>query len=308
MLAGFDATWQPPRTERHVRYTHLPWGTYEFLVRARNRRTAWSEPVRLAFVIHPPFWGTWWFLVLSVASVAGSLLLVYQRRVKSLEKEKLAEQKFSRQLMESQESERKRIAGELHDSLVQNLLVAKNRSLLGMKKAADPGRVTRELSEISNALTDAIDEVREIAHNLRPYQLDRLGLTQALQSLAEKMSESSTTKFSTDIDNIDSLFTAETSTILYRIVQESVNNILKHSGASDASISVKRNPPNVDIIVQDNGRGFRDDRSMVPHTHGFGLSGIDQRVKMLGGALTIDSAANVGTTIYITIPLQTKHP
>jgi signal transduction histidine kinase len=191
---------------------------------------------------------------------------------------------------------------------VQNLLVAKNRSLLGMKKAADPGRVTRELSEISNALTDAIDEVREIAHNLRPYQLDRLGLTQALQSLAEKMSESSTTKFSTDIDNIDSLFTAETSTILYRIVQESVNNILKHSGASDASISVKRNPPNVDIIVRDNGRGFRDDQSLVHYTHGFGLSGIEQRVKMLGGALTIDSAANVGTTIYITIPLQTKHP
>lgn len=263
--------------------------------------------MRLAFVIHPPFWGTWWFLVLSVASVAGSLLLVYQRRVKSLEQEKLAEQKFSRQLMESQESERTRLAGELHDSLVQNLLVAKNRSLMGMKKAADPGRVTKELSEISNALTNAIDEVREIAHNLRPYQLDRLGLTQALQSLAEKMSESSTTKFSTDIDNIDSLFTAETSTILYRIVQESVNNILTHSGASDASISVKRNPPSVDIIVRDNGRGFRDNQSLVPHTYGFGLSGIDQRVKMLGGALTIDSAANVGTTIYITIPLQTKH-
>ena len=81
-----------------------------------------------------------------------------------------------------------------------------------MKNAADPERVTRELSEISNALTDAIDEVREIAHNLRPYQLDRLGLTQALRSLAAKMSESSAVKFSTDIENIDELFTAETST------------------------------------------------------------------------------------------------
>ncbi len=193
--------------------------------------------------------------------------------------------------MELQENERKRLAGELHDSLVQNLLVAKNRSLLGMKKAADPERVTRELSEISSALTDAIEEVREIAHNLRPYQLDRLGLTQALQSLAGKMSESSTVKFSTDIENIDELFTAETSTIVYRIVQESVNNILKHSGASEASIAVKRNPPGVDIVVRDNGRGFRNNQSMASHTAGFGLSGIEQRVKMLGGALTVDSTA-----------------
>ena len=308
MLAGFDAAWQPPRTERHVRYTHLPWGAYEFLVRARNGRTAWSEPVGLVFVIHPPFWGTWWFLVLSVASVAGSFLLVYRRRVRSLEKETIAEQRFSRRLMELQENERKRIAGELHDSLVQNLLVAKNRSLLGLKKAADPERVTKEFSEISNALTDAIDEVRDIAHNLRPYQLDRLGLTQALQSLAQKMSESSTTAFTTDIENIDVLFTADTSTILYRIVQESVNNILTHAGASEASIAVKRKPPGVDILVRDNGRGFRNDQASLHHTHGFGLSGIDQRVKMLGGALTVDSTPDAGTRISITIPLQTKHP
>jgi signal transduction histidine kinase/ligand-binding sensor domain-containing protein len=308
MLAGFDATWQPPRTERHVRYTHLPWGAYEFLVRARNGRTTWSEPARLAFIIHPPFWGTWWFLVFSVVSVAGSLLLVYRRRVRSLQKEKSAEQKFSRQLMELQESERQRIAGELHDSLVQNLLVAKNRSLLGIKNTADPERVTRELSEISNALTDAIDEVREIAHNLRPYQLDRLGLTQALQSLAAKLNESSAVKFSTGIEDIDELFTAEASTILYRIVQESVNNILRHAGASDASIAVKRNHTGVDIIVRDNGRGFPTDCSTTSQTAGFGLSGIEQRAKMLGGTVTVDSAADVGTTISVTIPLRMKYP
>jgi signal transduction histidine kinase len=308
MLAGLDTAWQPPRKERHVRYMHLPWGAYEFSVRVRNVRTAWSRPARLAFVIHPPFWGTWWFLVLSVAGVAGSLLLVYRRRVNNLEKEKTAGQKFSRQLMELQENERQRIAGELHDSLVQNLLVAKNRSLLGMKNPADPERVTRELSEISNALTDAIDEVREIAHNLRPYQLDRLGLTQALQSLAEKLNESSAVKFSTGIENIDDLFTAEANTIIYRIVQESVNNILRHADASDASIAVRRNPSGVDIIVRDNGRGFRNDHATTSHAAGFGLNGMEQRAKMLGGTVTVDSAADSGTTISVTIPCRTNHP
>ena len=308
MLAGFDATWQPPQRNRHVRYTHLPWGTYEFLVRARNGRTAWSEPARLGFIISPPFWRTWWFLVLSVATIAGSLLLVYRRRVSSLEREKHAEQRFSRQLMELQESERTRIACELHDSLVQNLLVAKNRSLLGMKNVFEPERVTKELSEISNALTDAIDEVREIAHNLRPYQLDRLGLTQALQSLAGRMNESSTTIFLADIDNIDEMFTSETSTILYRIVQESVNNILKHAGASEASISVKGNPEGVGIVVRDNGCGFRSDHSSAPNSQGFGLSGISQRVRMLGGGLTVESAPATGTTISINIPIPVAHP
>jgi signal transduction histidine kinase len=306
MLAGFDAAWQAPRTERHVRYTHLPWGSYEFLVRARNGRTAWSEPVRHAFVIHPPFWGTWWFPVLSFAGVAGILLVLYRRRIRGLEKETRAEQEFSRRLMELQESERKRIAGELHDSLVQNLLVAKNRSLLGMKKTGDPERVTKELSEISSALTGAIDEVREIAHNLRPYQLDRLGLTQALQSLAKKMSESSTTLFSTDLDDIDVLFTPEMSTVLYRIVQEAVNNILKHSGASSASISARRTASGVVVTVQDNGHGFRGDTGAPSSAQGFGLSGIDQRVRMLGGTLRIDSAATTGTSMRITIPLPTN--
>jgi signal transduction histidine kinase len=157
-------------------------------------------------------------------------------------------------------------------------------------------------------LTDAIEEVREIAHNLRPYQLDRLGLTQALRSLAGKVSESSPVKFSTDIEDIDESFTAETSTTIYRIVQESVNNILKHSDASDASIAVKRNTSGVDIIVRDNGRGFPFDQPMGAHTAGFGLSGIDQRVKMLGGTMTVNSAADAGTTISVRIPLRTEHP
>jgi signal transduction histidine kinase len=307
MLAGFDSSWQPPRTERHVRYTHLPRGTYTFLVRARNGRTSWSEPAGLTFVIHPPFWGTWWFVGFVVAGIAGSLWLVYRLRVRSLENERLAEQTFSRQLMALQENERKRIAGELHDSLVQTLLVAKNRSLLGLKNTADPERVSRELSEISSAMTDAIDEVREIAHNLRPYQLDRLGLTQALRSLGGTMSESSAVKCSADIENIDGIFSAEESTIVYRIVQESANNILKHSGASDASITVKRVPPGISIIVRDNGGGFRHDPSMPSHTDGFGLTGLAQRVKILGGKLTVDSVVDGGTTISVTIPLRQGH-
>ena len=93
MLAGLDATWQPPRTERHVRYTHLPWGTYEFLVRARNGRTAWSEPHAWPLSFIRRSGGPGGSCALSVASVAGACSCrSIRRRVRSLEKETLAEQ------------------------------------------------------------------------------------------------------------------------------------------------------------------------------------------------------------------------
>jgi signal transduction histidine kinase len=191
---------------------------------------------------------------------------------------------------------------------VQNLIVAKNWSLLGIRNAGDPGRVVKELTNISDALTGAIHEVREIAHNLRPYQLDRLGLTQALRSLAADTSASSTTAFTADIDEIDSLISPESSTIVYRIVQESVNNILTHSTALAASITVKRTSRGIDITVRDDGRGFHVGQSTPPQTYGFGLSGIDQRVRMLSGTWTIESTIGAGTAIHVSIPVRTVTP
>jgi signal transduction histidine kinase len=275
-------------------------------VRARNGRTVWSETARVAFVIHPPFWGTWWFRAIAALAVTGGLLLIYLRRVRALERARRDEQKFSREVLESQERERKRIAGELHDGLVQTLLVAKNRSLLGLQKSGDPARVSRELSEISGALSDAIEEVRELAHNLRPYQLDRLGLTAALRALAGSLSRSSQIAFSADLENIDALFGPEPSTTIYRIVQESATNVLKHSGATAAAITVKQRSRVVEITVSDNGAGFAAGNRPGASPPGFGLSGIVQRAIMLGGTAAIDPAAGRGTTVSVTIPIASQ--
>jgi signal transduction histidine kinase len=213
----------------------------------------------------------------------------------------LLQRQFADQLLESQEQERSRIAGELHDSLVQNLLVAKNRSLIGLKKLNDPIIVQREFDEISSVMTRSIDEVREIAHNLRPYQLDRLGLTKALRSLIDTLRESSGIQFMLQLDIVDEDFPGEQGILFYRIIQEAANNILKHSQASEASIIVKKDDSSVELTVKDNGRGFLVEENS---THDFGLSGIRHRVGILNGTLIIDSAEFHGTVLTIRIPLQ----
>lgn len=303
MLAGIDEGWQPPHTDRHVRYTHLPWGQYEFRVRARNPRTPWSDPARFPILVGRPFWATWWFLAIAVTACTGILLLLYTRRVHMLEQESETERRFSRTLLEFQEAERTRIAGELHDSLAQTLAIAKNKALLGIRSAHDPLYAGREFAEISATLSAAMEEVRGIAHNLRPYQLDRLGVTRAILSLAGTVNASTPLRITAEIENVDRLFTPEMGTMVYRIIQEAVNNVLTHSGAGDASIAVRRSAQDVVITIRDSGRGFKLDRRAGLDAAGFGLSGIARRARLLGGTAAVESSPGAGTSVCVTIPL-----
>ncbi len=301
-LEGLDPDWVRAGTRGLAYYTNVPPGTYVFRVKGSNNDGVWNDAgAQLTLVIEPPFWGTAWFRTFTGGAFLALLLALYGMRVHRWERERRVQQDFSLQLMQSQENERKRIAGELHDSLVQNLLIVKNRSLLGQQASHDPGRASKEFSEITAVISNAINEVREIAHNLRPYQLDRLGLTRALTSLAETMSASSSTIFTPAIENVDALFTPDASILVYRVVQEAVNNILRHAGATEASIAIRKLSRAVEIVVQDNGKGLPD---APRRASGFGLSSIEQRVRMLDGALFISSSPEKGTTLTITLPVH----
>jgi signal transduction histidine kinase len=164
------------------------------------------------------------------------------------------------------------------------------------------------LDEISMAATYAIDEVREIAYNLRPYQLDRLGLTKALESMLRKVGDSNGLNFIFEIDPIDNILAKESEINLYRIVQESVGNILKHAEASEAKVAIKRTDREIEIRVQDNGKGFSQDspQSREPGQGGFGLIGLAERVRMLHGRFAIHSAPGRGTVIDIKLDLKDK--
>jgi ligand-binding sensor domain-containing protein/signal transduction histidine kinase len=310
-LRGLDEEWVEAGTRRAAYYSHLPPGEYIFNVIAANSDGVWNtEGAQLRIVVHPPFWRTWWFISLATLAVVGTAILVYERRLVRLRRAHQAQEAFSRQLIESQEGERKRIAAELHDGLCQSLVIIKNRALLSLNTPDDPDSAFEQLDEIATAATQAIDEAKEIAYNLRPFQLDRLGLTKAIETMLGKVSGSHGLRLSARLDSIDNLLPKEAEINLYRIVQEGVNNIVKHAEASEAQVEIKRDARRVEITIQDDGRGFAPEAISVgeeSHRGGFGLVGIRERARILDADLIVNSAPGRGTIITIKIDLKDNH-
>ena len=253
----------------------------------------------MRIVVRPFFYQTWWFISLLVFALATFVWWLYYTRVSRLRAIADAKTLFSRQLIESQETERKRIASELHDGLGQSLVIIKNRAMLGLNKRDDHERVAKELGSISESASQALDEVREITNNLRPQLLDRLGLTKAIESMLKKIA--GVIEVESKIDSIDGLFSEHEEISIYRIVQESLNNIIKHSNASNASVEIKRSTKDVSITIRDNGKGF-DATNVDPERRTLGLVGLKERAQLLKGEIAIDSKAGAGTTIHVTVP------
>ena len=201
------------------------------------------------------------------------------------------------------EEERRRIAVNLHDSLGQILLAIKNHALLAMQRPPDEQGLRQRMDEISGASSQAIEEVRQITHGLRPYQLDRLGLTQAIRASVGQASANSSILFATRVEDIDGLFDKDAEIHVYRIVQEAVTNVVKHSAATEAAVVIKKRTDAVLLSIRDNGRGFDPAQTSAPsHELGFGLTGITERVRVLGGTLAIDSHPGAGTSLTVEVP------
>jgi signal transduction histidine kinase len=149
--------------------------------------------------------------------------------------------------------------------------------------------------------TQAINEVREISYNLRPYQLDRLGLTKAILSITSRLA--SPVKFSMTVDPVDDEVEKDQAIHVYRIVQEGINNILKHAGAAAASITIRVETTAISIVISDDGRGLGSEQETDgTGRRGFGLVGITERAKVLNGTVSIDSSPGKGTSLKVMIP------
>lgn len=320
-LDGLDHDWVEAGTRRTAYYSHVPPGDYTFSVAAAGSDGVWTnDATSLSIQVIPPIWRTWWFLTLAAISVAGAAGFGYRRRIAGLERARAAQEHFARQLIDSQERERRRIAAELHDSLGQQLIVIKNRALMGAMRhggaegqtdaaAADESKA--QFDEIVHSATQSIDEVRQIAYDLRPYHLDRLGLGASIEAMAERIGAASDIEFVVTIAPkaaaaLNRAVPKDQQINVFRVVQESLNNIVKHSGATRGTIDVAEAGADLVITIADNGKGF-DARAAnagkaVAAASGFGLAGIAERVGMLRGRHAIASTPGQGATITITLP------
>ena len=229
------------------------------------------------------------FLFISIAlALFFGLVLVYRNRM-VLKNKKILQEKFSQELLLSQEEERKRISKDLHDGLGQQLLLLKN------KLTQTQDTETQKLAE------NAIEEVRGISRDLHPFQLQELGITKAIEMSLNQVDENTTLFISSDIENIDHIFSKKQEVNLYRIVQESLNNIIKHAKAEAGKVTIKRTIDAIILEIKDNGIGF-DFSEEYQNVQSLGLKTLLERTKFLKGQMKVTSKKNEGTTLSFKFP------
>ncbi len=223
---------------------------------------------------------------IAIALLFG-LILLY-RNQKELKNNKILQEKYSQDLLQSQESERIRISKDLHDGIGQKLLILKNK-------------LTK--SDNKTLVNETIEEVRTISRDLYPFQLQELGITKAIEHTITQIDENTTIFISSEIDNIDNLFQKEEEVNIYRIVQESLSNIIKHAKAEASKVSIKRLADKIIISIKDNGVGF-DFPEKYKETNSLGLKTLLERTKFLSGQMKIQSKKGDGTLIEFTFPVS----
>lgn len=209
-----------------------------------------------------------------------------------------------RRIVGTQEEERRRISRELHDQLGQ-LLTALRLRLENLQESTDPRKTSQIAQELVESTKQLEAEIDFLAWELRPTMLDDFGLQPTLENYVRQWSEHTgipATFHGQALGNRRLTWLLETN--LYRIAQEALNNIAKHSGATKAEIVLELQEANVVLIIEDNGRGFASEDKPVPGGRDLGLAGIRERTKLMNGTIEIESADGKGAALFVKIPAQ----
>lgn len=212
-------------------------------------------------------------------------------------------QKKSHTALEAEIRERKRIGQELHDSLGYLLsLAALHVSVLQKKKNLSQQKKEMHLGILMDCIDEAFEEVRDISHNLSPSLLSELGLKGVLKNISDKVNQSSTLRMEFDTYGVEGKLDELIENVLYRCIQEIVNNTIKHSFATKLFVQITKGESQIILISEDNGKGFDVDK--LKGKTSFGLQHLKSSIESLNGNIHVDSKLNRGTIISIYIPLK----
>ncbi len=223
-------------------------------------------------------------------------------------KEELRGQLLNR-VINAQEEERKRIARELHDEYGQSLTVLKMdlESLENIAMSKQP-QFREKLKHAGALVSEALEDLRRLTLDLRPYALDQLGLIAALRAYAQTHLEAAGIQVKFKTKGLSQRLAAETETVLFRIIQEAINNIVKHAEAHNVGIQLEAKADKITIIIHDDGKGLDVDTIFRPKdgTQPLGLLGIQERSTLLGGTFKIESSPGQGTRLIVEIPVASS--
>lgn len=212
---------------------------------------------------------------------------------------------YVQQITRAQEEERKRIARELHDDTAQQLIVLSRQLDRLMSTSPSPMKDMTPVEKLQERVDAILDGVRRFSQDLRPSILDDLGLIPALEWLASDMTEHFNISVSVDVDGTERRFPPEKELLLFRIAQEALSNVRKHSGAQKAWITIKFVDKATVLAVRDTGKGFVPPGRFSDLTSAakLGLAGMAERARLLGGELRIVSEPGTGTTVTVQAPI-----
>ncbi len=237
-------------------------------------------------------------IIVVLISLLGFSSIVYSFVLRKKNKELLAKNlEIQEALLQGQTIERKRVASELHDN-VGSLLSAVRVSLLTLNSEKLPNHDQKVYAQIQEMVENACREVRLISHNLLPEELEKYGLEVALEKMVERLNFSTPIEFTLNTKGLkEHYLDRKTAFHLYSICLELINNILKHSEATDAAMTFRKKDDSLELFVRDNGKGLQN------YMKGKGLTSVEERVEAMNGMLNIESEIGEGTRTHISVPI-----
>lgn len=241
---------------------------------------------------------------------ASSRTMYYEGTVEDISQRKHAEQvqrDLAKYILEAQEAERKRVAFDLHDSVNQMLSSVRYRLKSAEEESRGARRSTWKGAEESRMLVEkAIQELKRISRNLRPTTLDDLGLVAAARTLGAEFTARTGITVQVESSGMKRRLPADLELALFRIVQEALNNVEKHSQATKVEVSFALSGPTAIATVVDDGKGFNPTKVNHGGHRGLGLVSMNERATLLGGTVTIESIRRKGTRVVAHIPVNNQ--
>ena len=279
----------------------------------------WVYPISVALYFWQLAKGEYWLhpphMIMALGMLAEGILLslaltdkinLLRQEKKKIERQAAQTRKeFARGLISAQENEREKFASVLHDSIGHDLLILKH-GLENLAGRGEQANLTNRhvLEKLQEQCENALMDVRRLSHQMHPHVLKRLGLTAAIETMLENVANAAGLDWAVDLDEVDNKLNTEQASTIYRVIQEALNNILKHSRAREVLVSMHDRGPQVVVSIKDDGTGEIPTRQATPAfgDKGLGIDNMQGRIELLSGWFRLIHKPGQGTEVRFGLP------